>query len=438
MNSQRKKGAAALAALAVGALVAGCSGTPSDAADAPGGDDGTGEGEVSGEITFVSADPEEAFAPAISAFNEVYPDVTVNFQNVPFDQYNNVIQQRIGAQDPEIDIVLVDAGASAGWADRGWLMDLTEFLPQAQENSVPASVEQSLWEDKLWALPLWTSAQYLYYNADLLEAAGVEPPAQDERWTWEQIVDAAAQAQDAGAEWGLLFDQTDRYYQMQPLTESSGGGSGVDGSGEIDVTNDGWVEAMTWYASLFEDGLAPRGVATDQMSAMFGAGQAAFFVGGSWSLTPITEGEADFAYGVAPNPMFEGGEPAMSTGSWSIGVSAHTDNPAAAKAFAEFLSQDADGNRAVTEVILIQPTHLEAFDDFTERMDAVDPPNTDGMGALTLAELQEAAVSRPNVVGFTQLQDVLGRAYADIRNGQPVESTLESAESELQALWSRR
>lgn len=434
MKTLRKNGAALVAVLAAGALAAGCSGSASH--DGNGG--GAAAGEVSGEITFVSADPEEAFAPAVAAFNEKYPDVTVDFQNIPFDQYNNVIQQRVGSQDPEIDVVLIDAGASAGWAERGWLMDLSEFRADAEKNSVPASVEQSVWDDKLWALPLWTSAQYLYYNADLLAAAGVEPPALDERWTWEQTVEAAKAAQEAGAEWGLLFDQTDRYYQLQPLTESNGGGSGVADDGSVDITNDGWVEAMTWYAALFADGLAPRGVSTDQMSAMFGAGQAALFVGGSWSLTPITEGEGDFAYGVAPNPMFDGGEPAMATGSWSVGVSAHTDNPAAAKAFVEFLSQDPVGNRAVTEVILIQPTHLDAFDDFTERIDAVDPPHTEGMGALTLSELQEAAVSRPNVVGFTQLQDVFGRAYADIRNGQPVEATLESAQAELQALWDRQ
>lgn len=316
---------------------------------------------------------------------------------------------------------------------------MSEYLPAVEENSVPASIEQSMWDGKLWALPMWTSAQYLYYNSDLLEAAGVEPPNQTDRWTWEQITDAAKAAQDAGAEWGLLFDQTDRYYQLQPLSESAGGGSGVTGGAQdtIDVTNEGWVRSMTWYADLFADGLSPRGVTTDQMSAMFGSGQAAFFVGGSWSLTPITENNTGFDYGVALNPYFEGGTPAMSTGSWSVGVSAHSDNTDAAKAFAEFVSQDVDGNKAITEVILTQPTHVDAFEDFTARVEEVDPPNTDGMGSMTLVELQEAAVSRPNVIGFTQLQDVLGRAYADIRNGQPVEQTLQNAQAELQGLWDR-
>lgn len=439
MKSLRRGIAPALAAAAAIALVAGCSSADPEPTQAPGDAEPSEPADVSGTITFVSPDPEEGFVPAIEAFTEQYPDVDVVFQNIPFDQYNNVIQQRIGAQDPEIDVVLVDAGASATWASRGWLVDMSEYLPAVEENSVPASIEQSMWDGKLWALPMWTSAQYLYYNSDLLEAAGVEPPNQTDRWTWEQITDAAKAAQDAGAEWGLLFDQTDRYYQLQPLSESAGGGSGVTGDAQdtIDVTNEGWVRSMTWYADLFADGLSPRGVTTDQMSAMFGSGQAAFFVGGSWSLTPITENNTGFDYGVALNPYFEGGTPAMSTGSWSVGVSAHSDNTDAAKAFAEFVSQDVDGNKAITEVILTQPTHVDAFEDFTARVEEVDPPNTDGMGSMTLVELQEAAVSRPNVIGFTQLQDVLGRAYADIRNGQPVEQTLQNAQAELQGLWDR-
>jgi multiple sugar transport system substrate-binding protein len=418
----------ALALLAGGALAfTGCSagGTA---------DDGTTE------ITFVGADPAEAFEPLIAAFEAQHPDISVEYQNIPFDQYNNVIQQRVGAKDPSIDVLLVDAGASASMASRGWLADLSELRDQADENSIAASVEQSVWDDELWALPFWTSAQYLYYNADLLEAAGVEPPTADgERWTWEQVVDAGKQAQAAGAEYGLLFDQTDRYYQLQPLAESAGGGSGATGPDLLtaDITNEGWQRSMDWYASLFADGVAPRGIATDQMNVLFASGKSAFFVGGPWSVDPISKGEPPISYGVAKNPMFEGGTPAMSTGSWSIGVSAATDELEAATAFAEFASLDPEGNAAAVEQIIIPPTNLSAFDAYIERLDQTDEPNTAGMGQLTLSELQDAAVSRPNTVGFTQMQDVMGRAFADIRNGQPVDETLQKAQDELQGLWDR-
>ncbi len=423
-----------LALSAAAAIVlASCSDDGSDAAPASSDDPVT--------ITFVGADPATAFQPVIDAFEAENENITVEYQNVPFDQFNNVVQQRVGAQDPSIDVMYVDPSAIAGHVQRGWLEDLSEFQAEAEENSLEAAVGASSYEDKLYALPMWTSSQYLYYNTALLEAAGVEPPSGDpaERWTWEQVLDAAGKAQAAGAEWGLLFDQTDRYYQLQALPESAGGGSGAAGDDLLtpDVTNEGWVKAMTWYGDLFEQGYAPRGVTTDQMNVLFSSGEAAFFVGGPWSVAGFAEAETPFDFGIAPHPYFEGGTPAMPTDSWSLGVSTASDAKEAAKEFVRFASLDPEGNAATIEEILIPPTNQGAFEAYIERLDATKPPATTGMGALTLAELENATIHRPSTVGYTQLEEIMGRAFADIRNGEDVESTLEGAQQELESAWAR-
>ncbi len=408
-----------------------------------GGDAGTdsGGGEEGTSITFVGADPAETFTPLIEAFEAEHPDIAVEYQNVPFDQFNSVIQQRVGGKDPGIDVMYVDAGAVGYTASRGWLEDLSEFQDTATEQSLPAAVEGNVVDDALYALPMWTSSQYLYYNPAALEAAGAPVPSADpaQRITWEQIVESGRAAQAAGTEWGLLFDQTDRYYQLQALTESAGGGSGATGEDLLtaDVTNEGWLKAMTFYAGLFQDGVSPRGVETEQMVSLFAAGKAAYFVGGPWSAGVILEENPDLTFGVAPHPAFEGGTVAMPTGSWSLGVSSASDEKEAAKQFVEFASLDPEGNAAAVEEIIIPPTNQSAFDAYIARLDGVKPPSTTGMGALTLSELRDAAVNRPNTVGFVQMQDVLGRAFADIRNGEDVEATLTAAEAELQSIWDR-
>lgn len=420
------------ALLAIGAtaalVLAGCSAS-----------DGGATTEEPNEITMIGADPVEVFQPLIDAFEEANPDITVTYQNVPFDQYNNVIQQRVGDGDASIDVYLADAGAIGSLATRGLLTDLSEYQSQVDDTALPAAAEGNQFDGKLWALPMWTSLQYLYYNKDLLDAAGVEYPDVEERSTWEEITEQAKAAQDAGAEWGLLFDQTDRYYQLQALSESAGGGSGATGDDLLtaDVTNDGWIRSMTWYSDLFADGLAPRGVETDQMSQLFAAGEAAFFVGGPWSLNAIKDADTPVNFGLAPNPQFEGGTPAMPTGSWNIAISPATDSPEASKKFIEFASLDPAGNATSAQEVIIPPTNTESFDAYIEKIDAEFPPATEGMGDLTLSELEQAAVNRPNTPGFTQMQDVLGRAYADIRNGQDVTTTLENAQEELQSLWDR-
>ncbi|NLS09438.1 extracellular solute-binding protein [Nesterenkonia sp. MY13] len=106
----------------------------------------------------------------------------------------------------------------------------------------------------------------LYYNEELLEAAGVEPPSKspDDRWTWEELREAAEATQDAGATYGFQIFRVSQIFQMQPLAESLGGGSGMNTETdphEPDLTNDGWVESMEFFQELHEDGISPRGVA---------------------------------------------------------------------------------------------------------------------------------------------------------------------------------
>ena len=97
--------------------------------------------------------------------------------------------------------------------------------------------------------------------------------------------------------------------------------------------------------------------------------------------------------------------------------------------------RNAQGNADTTDQILIPPTNEQAFNSYITRLDATNPPITTGMGALTLEELKNAAVDRPNTIGFTQMEDLLGNAFADIRNGQPVGATLQNAQSQLKDAW---
>src|SRR5205823_254572 len=124
----------------------------------------------------------------------------------------------------------------------------------------------------------------LFYNKDLLAAAGVEAPSGHPpgRWAWAQAARVGGAARAGRAESGLLLEQVEAYYQLQPLIESAGGGSGISGPDmlDVDVTDKGWEKALSWYADSFESGLSPRGVGGFQTSAVFTDQKVAFFVGG--------------------------------------------------------------------------------------------------------------------------------------------------------------
>ena len=292
----------------------------------------------------------------------------------------------------------------------------------------------------MYALSIWNSSQMLFFNKDLLSAAAIDAPSSDpsERWTWEQLEEAGRAAQAAGSEYGFLLEQVEAYYQLQPLVESLGGGSGITGNEMLtaDVTNDGWTTAMEWYADSFQSGVSPRGVGGFQTSPMFVDQKLPFFVGGPWDVGNFAT-NAKFNWGIAPQPYFEGGDAVTPTGSWSWGINAASKNKAAAKEFLEFAALDAAGSLATTAATTIIPANSDAAAEYLPGLEELGGENSAGVADLITYEIDNTAVARPVSVGYVQFESLINKAFADIRNGSDVSDRLAQAQEQIEDAWSQ-
>lgn len=395
-------------------------------------------------ITFVATFPEAAVAPAIEAFNAEFPQVTVNYESLPFNDLNEVIRSRVGQGDATPDVYAADQPRIASLVGSDLLVDLSDDFADADELFDPSTVEVSTVDGSLYAAPVNTSMVVLYYNTELLEAAGVEAPSKDPeaRWTWEELAGAAAETQEAGAQWGFQIFRVSQVFQMQPLAESLGGGPGMDTDAdphEPDFANDAWVEAMTFFAELHENGVSPRGIAVEEVPELFAAGELAFFLG----TTAHHDGWAyeldGVSYGIAPHPYFTDGEPVTPTGAWSLGVNPNTDNEDAARAFVRFVTATAEGSEAWADGVGNIPANTATQVTYFES-DAYSGDEVDGWTTADLIdhELNTTARNRARTPSFIEFETIIGDAFEDIRNGQPVAETLESAEELLTDSLGRR
>src|ERR1700737_1627544 len=101
----------AVAAVAVTMIaLAGCS--------AGGG--GTSSGTTT--ITLMTADPQKNLQPALDGFANKYPNIKGNYEYAPFDQYNNLVKQRIGGKDAGVDAFVVDSGTVGDLATKGYVL----------------------------------------------------------------------------------------------------------------------------------------------------------------------------------------------------------------------------------------------------------------------------------------------------------------------------
>ena len=385
----------------------------------------------------VGSDNPETYGPVIKAFEAKNVGVKVNYTQVPFDQFNATLQQRLGAKDTTIDVYTVDEPRVSQLAAKGFLVDLSDLDAQTKSAVGPAAYTANHFRDKLWSLPMWNSTQFLFYNKSILTKAGVEAPPADpaKRWTWEQVAAAGKKAQAAGMKYGLLLEQAEAYYQLQPLAESLDGGSGITGDDALTpaITTDGWKKAMTWYGQTFASGLSPRGIGGFQTGPVFSGGDTAFFVGGPWDIGVFSSAKVD--WGIAPMPYFEGGKPVTPTGSWSLGINPASKQQGMARKFIEFAALDPAGNLATTEATTIIPANTAAETQYLPRLEKLAGAKSVGATAIVANETAKTAVSRPVSVGYIQFEEVMTKAFADIRNGADATTRLAEATNQLNEAW---
>jgi multiple sugar transport system substrate-binding protein len=378
----------------------------------------------------------DGMQPVLDAFAEAHPTITVEYESVPFDQLNSVLEARISNKDGNPDVFWADMPRIAALTARGYTTDLTTQFDPYKDAWDTASYEGSSVDGTLQGVPIANSTQLLFYNKDLLDAAGLEYPSPDPeaRMTWEQVTEDAKTAVDAGAQNGLVFGQVDRYYQLEALPVSLGGSPGGTGDGNLtpDITSDAWVTSMDWYGSIFADGISPRGVAPEQNDPNFVAGQTAYQVQGPWLLPMLQDSEVN--WGVAPHPVFEGGEPVTATGSWALSLNPFSQEKEAAAIFMKWMSVDDGGGYIVNRTTPELPANIEGKESYYER-DVFASPEGENAAAIIDYETSNTAVNRLSTVGYVEFEEVMGRAFSDIRNGADAKSTLEKASEELGSVW---
>jgi multiple sugar transport system substrate-binding protein len=375
--------------------------------------------------------------PVIAAFEKIHPNITVNYQPVAFDDMTPKVQSTVGQGQSTPDLYQVDQPRVPGWAKGGLLTDLTDKVPDLSSQVFADALTQSSFNGRLYSLPTGESTGMVLYNSDLLTKAGVTLPSSDVsgRWTWEQLEDAAKKAQAAGAKYGILWDAANYYYEMEALPVSMGGGTGLTGTDNLtpDITNPGWVKAMTWYGGLFSQKITPRGLDLSTVYDLFGNGQAAFLVTGPWAPALISNHKINM--GLMPEPYFAAGKPVTPSGSFSTGINPHSQNQDAALIFTEWMALDPPGNSQY--VVANQESSsllVNANAPFT-----TEPyqwwPDSAKIGDLITKELTTTAVPRPRSVGYPQFESIMTTAFTDISNGTDPTAALQKATASLNAAF---
>nr|CRL69017.1 extracellular solute-binding protein [Mycolicibacterium komanii] len=208
-GSQRRLGAAAVAALTTASALTAC-------------------GSDSGGIVinyYTPANEAQTFTAVAKRCNEELGG-RFRIQQISLpkgaDDQRLQLARRLTGNDRSLDVMALDVVWTAEFAEAGWALPLSDdpagqAEADAKSNTLPGPLQTATWQDKLYAAPITTNTQLLWYRADLMP----EPPT-----TWDAMVAEATRLHaEGGPSW--IAVQGKQYEGLvvwfNTLLESAGG-----------------------------------------------------------------------------------------------------------------------------------------------------------------------------------------------------------------------
>ena len=316
---------------------------------------------------------------------------------VSWNDIYTVVNTRISNNDAP-DILNIDVFAD--YQADGLLLPAQDFVSEeTYAKFYPAFLEQSVVDGTVWAVPDLASARALYYNADILAAAGVEVPT-----TWAELKAACEAIKAYNADiypWGVDMT-TDEGQACFAYYAWTNGGGFVDASGNWTLNSAENVEAANYILDLVASGLTNTSPATEtryDLQEMFAAGKLAMMIGPNQISSYVAGTENPINFGIASIPANEG------KATSSVGV------------MDRFMCFDNDYSDAEMEAI------KKFFDFFYEDKRYSDwvimedfLPATSAGGAI-MAEADPAAAAWIEIVGSAQFYPAAKAEWADVKQG---------------------
>jgi len=199
---------------------------------------------------------------------------SITFEYLPSDAdgQREQLVRRLGAEDESIDLIGMDVIWTGEFANAGWIREVPQELQgRLTENVFESVLETARFEDRLYAVPIWSNTQLLWYRKDRVDRAPE---------TWEEMLEMA---EEIGPE-GTIQVQGDRYEGLVVWANAmikSAGTSFISGPTEIALEQEPTERALAIMGRVSRSGFAAPNITTsneDSARLGFEAGNSSFMV----------------------------------------------------------------------------------------------------------------------------------------------------------------
>lgn len=359
---------------------------------------GSSESSKDGTVTISFWDGnwnEPVFAKIQELWNEQHPDIKLQaefqVENGQFEKYMLAMQNGTA---PDVVACAHDWVTTFGTA--GLLEPIDSYVEASGldlSQYVQGAIDVATVDGKLYGLPFRTETYTLFYNKDILAAAGyTEAPK-----TWDEVLEiAAAVDSDEVAGFGVCGTNFSNFsFQYITMLRSSGQDILTADNSASALDTPVAIQTAELYRKLAE--YAPASMLENDNAAnrtLFASGKIAMYMSGIYDAPEIIKVNPDLNFACAMVPTANGAERGSILGGWSVAIPKCAQHKDEAYMFMEFLTSP-EVAELYTNTFTGQGTPAATFADYPA--DIIEP-NADALAY---------AYALPNVGSITMIRQAI-------------------------------
>ncbi|MEM1484436.1 sugar ABC transporter substrate-binding protein [Oscillospiraceae bacterium PP1C4] len=283
---------------------------------------------------------EESFKEIKVLWEKEHPDIKLEGEfQVDDGMSDKYVMALKNGTAPDVVACALDWVTTFGNADL--LAPLDEYIKADNvdvSTFVPGAIDASTIQGSLYGLPFRSETYSLFYNKDILAAAGfTEPPK-----TWDEVkkVAAACTTEDV-AGYGLTGANYSNFsFQFINMLRSSGGDILTADNSKSALDTDVAIQTAKLYKDL--QAYAPASLLENNNVAnrtLFASGKVAMYLSGIYDVPEIIKANPDLNFASAMVPTANGAQRKTILGGWSVAIPKSSKNKEAAWEFVKFLTR---------------------------------------------------------------------------------------------------
>jgi multiple sugar transport system substrate-binding protein len=358
---------------------------------------------------------QETLARVCKDFNGSQDKIEVVTKYIPFADFKK--QLSIGAAASELpDIVIIDNPDHASYSAMGIFADITDKLASWLDlkQYFDGPLNSCRLNGRLYGIPFGSNDLCLYYNEDMLKAAGVKPPK-----TWDELKSVALKTTKGNVRGFGISSVQNEEGTFGFLCWLWGAGNT---SFQIDNANG--IRALSLVRDLVKSGAMPKEVINwtqgDTMN-QFISGNLAMMVNGPWQVPTMRQQAPNLKWNVVQLPI--GKKAASDLGGENFGV-VKGDKVDEALAFLKFVASPAE-----------MKTYINDFGYIASRKDVAATQFSDDPVMKVFAAQMASAQPRGPYPRWPEVSDALSLAMNESITGIATpEAAAEKAQKTIDAI----